>query len=161
MKKIYYIQFIVAVAGVLSFVSGCGEKLPAGMPKPVPCTIVVTQEGQPLADAVVSLEPTDDGKWGAIGKTDESGKAIVFTMDRYQGAVPGKYRVAVNKSETEKPTGQVTSSADKSTSLAGYDLVEEKYRSKVTSPLEIEVVKGTLEYPVDAGKAVRIKMPVR
>lgn len=159
-----FFQIAVAFSVLTLFLSGCGEKLPKGMPKPVPCEIVVTQEGKPLAEAIIGLSPADDAKWDAVGKTDAAGKAVVFTMDKYQGAVPGKYKVTVTKTEIDAPKSQGLSSDEtigKNTSLGGYDLVEGKYGNVMTTPLEIEVVKGTVEYPVDAGKVVRIRQPER
>jgi hypothetical protein len=155
---------IVLLLGVTTMlIAGCGEKLPDGMPKPVPCEIIVTQDGTPLEGALVSLQPSGDGKWSSVGKTNATGKAAVFTLDRYKGAVPGKYKVVVSKTETESrgPVSSDDVAAGRSTSLASFDLVEEKYGNPITTPLEIEVVKGTVGYPVDAGKAVRNKLPER
>jgi hypothetical protein len=160
----YNSKFAFLLGVIAMLIAGCGEKLPDGMPKPVPCEIIVTQEGAPLEGALVSLQPSDEGKWSAVGKTDATGKAIVFTMDRYRGAVPGQYKVLVTKTETEQSRGPVSSddvAAGRSTSLASFDLVEEQYGNPITTPLEIEVAKGTVTYPVDAGKAVRNKLPER
>ena len=163
MKLLRNVQIGLALCVLIFLQTGCGEKLPDGMPKPVPCEILVTQEGNPLENALVSLQPVGDGKWSAIGNTDATGKAIVFTMDKYKGAVEGKYKVIVSKTETEQSKGPVSSNdaARRSTSLGGFYLVDEKYGNPITTPLEIDVVKGTIEYSVDAGKVVRIKMPVR
>ena len=163
MKLIRDFSIAFAFSVVLLHLAGCGEKLPDGMPKPVPCEIIVSQEGKPLENAIVSLQPSEGGKWSAIGNTDATGKAIVFTMDKYKGAVAGKYKVLVSKTETEKSKGPVSSdeAMGRSTSLNGFYLVEESYGNPMTTPIEIEVVKGTVEYPVDAGKAVRIRMPER
>lgn len=163
MKLTYDLKFVFVLCSMMLFVAGCGEKLPAGMPKPVPCEVIVTQEDKPLENALVSLQPSDGKQWSAVGNTDATGKAIVFTTDRYKGAVPGKYKVLVSKTETEQSKGPVSSdeAAGRNTSLGGYYLVEEKYGNPITTPIEIEVVKGTTEYPVDAGKAIRIKMPER
>ena len=163
MKMTFNSKYVLALNVVILMAVGCGEKLPAGMPKPVPCEILVTQEGKPLENALVALQPSDNGTWSAVGNTDATGKAIVFTMDRYKGAVPGKYKVLVSKTEMDQSKGPVSSdeAATRSTSLGGYYLVDEKYGNPITSPLDIEVVKGTVEYTVDAGTAVKIRMPER
>ena len=154
------LQTLLMLTAVALPLIGCGgEKLPPGMPPPVPCEIVVTQEGQPLAGAVVRLQPIDNSDWSAVGRTDESGKLTVYTADRFKGAVPGKYKVIVSKTETEK--GKAVSSAEaegRDTSPASYYLVGEQYQSASKTPLEIEVSKGTPTHTVDVGKAVRIKI---
>jgi len=138
--------FLVLTAMVVPLI-GCGEKLPPGMPSPVPCEITVTQEDQPLAGAVVKLQPTDNSSWTAMGRTDASGKVIIYTKDEYKGAVPGKYKVIVTKAEIGTD--------------ASFYLVDQQYGSASTTPLEIDVVKGKATYTVDVGKAVRIKVDDR
>ena len=142
--------------------TGCGEKLPDGMPTPVPCEIVVMQESTPLVGAVVRLHSESDSRWTAMGRTDESGKAVIYTLDRYKGAVPGKYKVLVTKTETDKPaeTGSSQSSegTQATTTLASYNVVEERFGAAATTTLEIEVAKGTPSHTLDVGRAVRLKI---
>jgi len=129
--------------------TGCGEKLPPGMPPLVPCEIIVMQEDKPLEGAVVRLQPTDNSSsWTAMGRTDSSGKMTVYTMDKYKGAVPGKYKVIVAKTESEAAAGQPVSS---------FYVVDQQYGSASTTPIEIDVAKGTATHTVDVGTAVRIK----
>jgi len=160
MKTIHHLSALFILTALLLPFTGCGEQYPDGMPPPVPCEIIVLQEGSPLGGAVVRLHPMDDNTWNAVGRTDTSGKAILYTDDRFRGTVPGKYKVIVSKTETEEP-GQVLSSEEaqgRDTSLASFYLVEEQYGMASTTPLEIEVVRGTPTHTVDVGEAVRVKI---
>ena len=166
MHTIRNLQIFLVWGTVVLLLTGCGEKLPPGMPSPVPCEVIVTQEGKPLEGAVVRLHSLDDSNsaWTAVGRTDTSGKVTIYTLDQYKGAVPGKYKVIVSKTETEEPTGPAVSSEEalrRDTSLASFYLVEEKYGMASTTTLEIEAVKGTSTHTVDVGKAVRIKIDER
>lgn len=154
------LQTLFILTAVALTLIGCGGvKLPPGMPPPVPCEIVVTQEGQPLEGAVVRLQPVDNSDWSAVGRTDESGKLTIYTADKFKGAVPGKYKVIVSKIETEKGKGVSSADAEgRDTSSASYHLVDGQYRSASKTPLEIEVAKGTPTHTVDVGKAVRNKV---
>ena len=134
--------FFVLTAMVL-FLTGCGEKLPSDIPALVPCEIVVIQDGKPLEGAVVRLQPTGNSEWTAMGRTDASGKMSVFTRDKYKGAVPGKYKVIVAKTVVE--------------SGAGFYLVDQQFGTAASTPLEIDVAKGTPTHTVDVGEAVRIE----
>jgi hypothetical protein len=64
----------------------------------VPVSGTVTLDGQPLADAQVSLIPEtrQDGYPGAAAKTDSAGKFTLISGNQ-QGAMPGKYKVIVSK----------------------------------------------------------------
>jgi len=160
---------ILLILGTMSLsLVGCGERLPPGMPRPVPCKIFVTQGGKPLESAVVRLAPIDGNTWDAVGRTDTSGKATVYTMDRYKGAVPGKYKVVVRKTEQNDP-GKVLSSEEfqrlqalgRDMSVASFNLVEPQFGDLEQTSLEIEVAKGTPDHTLDVGKAVRIKITMQ
>jgi hypothetical protein len=64
-------------------------------------------------------------------------------MEKYKGAVPEKHKVMVSKTVIEAATG--------------FYLVDQQYASVSTTPLEIDVAKGTATHTVDVGKAVRIQ----
>lgn len=139
---------------------GCtGQKRPEGMPALVPCSIKVTQEGTSLADATVSITPIGgDAKWTADGRTDSSGLAKMYTWSLHEGVVPGKFKVVVGKVETETLPPQSSDDPTPSKTPDSFNLVEEQYGELGTTTLEIEVAKGTKEYTVDVGKAVRNKI---
>lgn len=134
--------------------TGCFEKRPDGMPDLVPCTISVIQQGARLADANVALYPLDESKWTASGGSDASGNAEIHTWGTYRGVPVGKYKVTVTKVDVEKVETRPSGSG-RGKSPNSYHLVDLKLGEKDTTPLEIEVVKGTKRYSVDAGAPVR------
>jgi len=166
MKITCHLPIFLVLTAVALPLTGCGGKqLPPGMPPPVPCEIIVIQEDKPLEGAVVRLHPVDDSNssWTAMGRTDASGKAVIYTLDQYKGAVPGKYKVIVSKTETEDPGPPVPSAEaqGRGRPLGSFYLVEEQYGTASTTTLEIEVAKGTPTHTVDVGKAVRIRIDNR
>ncbi|MDR0610140.1 MAG: Ig-like domain-containing protein [Planctomycetaceae bacterium] len=88
------------------FLSGCGNKRvpPEGMPTLYRCLIRITQNDQPLADAVVALHSTSENfLWTINGRTDENGQAEIFTHGYFRGAPSGDFKVTVDKLETVVP----------------------------------------------------------
>ena len=140
--------------------TGCGgEPLPEGLPSLVPCQVKVTQGAEPLTEASVTLIPVSGDKWSGTGRTDASGVAVIYTWDKHKGAPLGKYKVIVSKTESDKVQA-VSSDNPAPPPIKSYNLVEDVYQGDAT-PLAIEVVKGTKEYAVDAGKKVRNEIPAR
>jgi len=150
---------------------GCSNR-PSGMPALYPCKITVTQDGTPLADAsvvLVNISDTEKGQaWAPMGKTDSSGVAVMRTNAQYNGAAAGKYRIIVEKTETEPsklgppPAADSTeyeawSEKSANENLAQFALVEAVYSSSKT-PHEIDIEKGANDKTIDVGKAVRVKM---
>ncbi|MGL4943233.1 MAG: hypothetical protein ACRC46_08575 [Thermoguttaceae bacterium] len=152
---------LLALSLVLAF--GCGPKLPDGMPPIFPCVVVLTQDGKPLTDANVVLHPADNSNWNGVGSTDASGRARIFTSDKYEGAIAGKFKVTIRKIETEmpKPVSSSVAAVTPPAAVKSYSLVDTKLGDKDTTSLEIEVKKGTKDYPLDAGKAARELVPDR
>lgn len=88
---------------------GCGS----GRPKTVPVTGVVTLDGKPIEGANVTFYPdtgeagsqggqqkkTDAASRPATGTTDKDGKFTLKTFEPGDGALPGKYKVAIIKKE--------------------------------------------------------------
>ncbi|MDR2438194.1 MAG: carboxypeptidase-like regulatory domain-containing protein [Planctomycetaceae bacterium] len=155
-----YIYFLPIMILFATFCSGCGGvKTPDGMPKLFPCEVVVTQEGQPLTGATITVQSADS-PWNATGGTDTNGKAVLFTQGKYSGVPAGKYKVIVNKTVTEKEPS--TFEGKPATKEVVYYLVEEKYQELQTSPLEIEITSGgESSFQLDAGKAVKNRIPER
>jgi len=134
------------------------------MPPPVPTEITVMQGGNPLGGAVVRLQPVDDSPWTAMGRTDASGRAIVYTMDRFRGAVPGRHKVTVSKTEMDAPPPPRPSGETEGLALpspASFNLVDAQFMSAATTTLEIEAVRGTPTHTVDVGQAVRVRIEDR
>jgi len=148
---------------------GCSDR-PADMPPLFPCNITVTQDGVALEGASVRMVNSDSAvgnAWTPSGTTDAGGVARMMTNAQYAGAAAGKYRITVEKFETEpsklgpqppvdSPEYEAWSHRSASETLTQYALVEAIYSSSQT-PHEIEVTKGANDVTIDVGKAVRIK----
>ncbi|MDR3234677.1 MAG: hypothetical protein LBT46_13630 [Planctomycetaceae bacterium] len=149
---------------------GCGQKLPDGMPKLYPVTITIIQDGKPLAGASVALAPknvTAGQRYTAGAVTNTSGQAVIQTLSKYRGAVPGEYQITVLKTEFEvtpldAAERGVPKGMDKDNpslpkeSIEGYYTVDMKYGTVSTSPESITVEQKTNRKTSDVGKAVRL-----
>jgi hypothetical protein len=155
------IRFSVLFIIVLCF-SGCGgQTRPDGMPPLVPCSVLVTQEGVPLSEANVTFIPEDGSRWSAAGTTNADGIAVLYTLSRYKGVVVGDYKTVVSKTKTIPGTVASSASYERSEPDKSFLLVEKQYDDPSVTPLRIQVVKGTRDYKVDLGKAVKIRLPER
>ena len=98
----FRLSFVLSLI-ILLCLSGCGgASRPADLPKLYPASITVTQEGKPLAGAMVMLYSTADNfKWSVAGITNSSDTAELKTHGQFPGALLGEYKVTVNK--TERP----------------------------------------------------------
>ena len=162
---------LAGAALMLLSVGGCGDSRPEGMPELYPTTVTITQEGEPLADATVSLYPENSelARWPVGGKTDENGEAVMTTFAKYPGAPAGTFKVAVNKTVTEgdpvpeHPGRDATPEeiaaydrAMKTGSFEAYRVVAEEYRTAGTTPLTVEVeAGGENNFTKDVGPAVK------
>jgi hypothetical protein len=162
--------FIVVIPFL--FLGGCGGvKLPDGMPKPYPVTITVIQEGKALEKVSVLLVSDDVtlGQWTAGGESDASGNAIIQTLGKYSGVVPGKYKVVLRKREVHARHQNIP---DPKVDRDGYekairqypiqpkdtwDLIDPQYSDQATTPAMIEVQKKRNNMTIEVGAAVKIK----
>jgi len=128
-------RLVAAIA--LAALLGCGQK----GPRLVPVTGTVTLDGQPVADAGVLFMPVEGGP-PASGTTDQQGRFRLRTVNR-EGAVAGKHRVAVTKSET---TGVGDFGAVGPEGIKVIWHVPEKYSRPQTSGLEATVDDGGGEF---------------
>lgn len=84
---------------------GCGagdDAFKKARPKTVNASGLITYNGKPLDFAIIVLAPEAQGGVAAMCRSDADGK---FSLDSYPpdlGAVPGKYRVSVKKTEPAK-----------------------------------------------------------
>jgi len=164
----------VLVLGVLVMgVSGCGEQLPPGLPELHPTTITITQGGENLADATVSLFPEDTAlsRWPAGGVTDQNGKATLKTYGKYSGAPAGKFKVMVSKTVSEgdpipDPPDQNASAEEraaydraiKTGSYEVFQVVAEEFRTADKTSLTVEIAAGgSNDFTLDIGEAVKEK----
>ena len=90
---------------VIGLITGCDEKHPEGMPDLVHCEITVTDGGEPLADAILSLAPVQ-GEWSSGGQTDGNGVVVIQTRG-FDGVAVGIYKVSVAKrADSDGPTDE-------------------------------------------------------
>ena len=155
--------FVVCI--LLPF-SGCnsGPALPSNLPKLTSCALTFTQEGQPLGDAMVTLNPTDGSKWYPSGITDEKGTVELYTNGKYKGAPKGKYKIVVKKVYTEPSKlgipveegapgyeeWQQKASKEKRNS---WSVVEKTFTDANTTTLEVDIPAATTTF--DLGKAAK------
>ena len=157
-KKIIITLILIAVS-----MTGCGRDTsrPADLPPLFPCTITITQDGNPLSGATVDLEPADGANtnYRASAITDESGRAVLTTYG-YKGAPAGRYKVTVRKTLIEN-VGEVTNEYGEVVGSSGleYRTVERMYSDAKTTPHEIEVTTGrdTTHATFDVGKPIKEK----
>jgi hypothetical protein len=77
---------------------GCGDS--SGLPRRYAVSGTVTYKGEPLVKGTISFVPVDaNGR--AAGGTISKGQYSLTTQDADDGALPGKYKVAVVSNETD------------------------------------------------------------
>ena len=142
---------------VFLLVSGCNKpNQPDGLPPLYPCSILVTQGGKPLEKAQVMLIQQDNTgtRWVVGGITGTNGEVHVATYGQYPGAPLGEYKVTVTKNEqvmVAPPSAMGPGRFDT------YTLVEREFTQEDTTPMTLQVVKGTKKYQIDVGEPVRVK----
>ena len=99
------VAIAVLAATCLGFL-GCGDGS-----KLVSVSGVVTVDGKPYKNAIVSFQPVATGGalnagMGSTGLTDENGKFTLTTMDGKNGAVVGPHKVRI-QTKRDDPTAYV------------------------------------------------------
>lgn len=82
--------FFIAGVGLLTL--GCAD---SNLPPMGRVEGVVSLDGQPLPNAIVTLQ-SDDGQRGARGTSDENGEYRLGTFKVGDGAIAGTHKIAVN-----------------------------------------------------------------
>lgn len=130
---------------VLVLFAGCGQKT-AG-PKTYPVTGAVTLKGEPVAGATVTFHGAD-GKSTAVGTTDAKGQYTLTAGPAGQGALAGKYQVAIVKYKAAEPApaakgGEyVPPDPNQPPPPAPENLLPAKYADPKTSALTADVQPG-------------------
>lgn len=83
--------------GFVGLIAGC---VADNLPRTVPAEGIVTLDGVPVADATV-LFITETGNNSASGVSNKDGKFELRVFEEKKGAVPGAYKVTVNKTIVE------------------------------------------------------------
>jgi len=152
-KKLFFLCLLS-----LGILTGCGPKLPDGMPKLYPVTITVTQDGTPLEDANIILSGVGD--WVSTGSTDSQGIAKLYTQGRYLGVPEGTLKVTVTKVGTEgEPPPPNPFDAESARVFQEYQqsgkvyrqfhVIPANYRHETTTPLTVEVKQGVKNVTVN------------
>jgi hypothetical protein len=148
-NSLRFLIFIPAVAA-----PGCGDE--SGLPQRYHVSGTVSYNGKPLEMGTIQFTP--DGPGGrAAGGTITGGAYSLTTQDPGDGAIPGKYKVAVVARTSDaskvdlKIKGATTTEAKKAIAVvfpqkvaaraaaAGKSLIPAKYSSPETSGLSLEV----------------------
>lgn len=174
-NRFFAFLLIFLVAG-----SGCGTKLPPGMPKLYPTDIRVQYQGdKPCPDAVVTFFPEEEnasiGTWVFVTQTDDQGKASMVAQGKYPGMPAGKFKVTIARFVTEgqpmppepDPRASVEErkeyqrKVNEARKSVRYATVEEIRTDRDKTPVRhIEVKPGKNLLTIDAGKEVRIPKPL-
>ncbi len=153
-RTVKYCSFagLVLTAVALAMVTGCSRG--DGRPKTYPVTGTVTLNGTPVDGATVVFvpkspaQPGAQGPQAATGTTDASGKYVLGTFARGDGAIPGEYLVRVFKYPAPPPpTGGSGSSEEEyvppeesaAPAPPPKNLLPEKYANENTSGLSFTV----------------------
>jgi hypothetical protein len=164
--KIWLFILPILISFSVLLLSGCGggRVPPEGLPKLYPCSILVTQEGEPLVGATVSLHSTSEKfQWTINGRTDESGKAEIMTHGYFKGVPAGNFKVTVDKLETVVPPlpevmptkeSELTKLFNKiEEETKEYQLVDIRYTQAESTPLSITVSNKMENISFDVGSA--------
>jgi hypothetical protein len=158
-----------AFLGALA-VLGCADS--SGLPPRSRVSGTVTYNGKPLERGTISFVPAD-AKGRAAGGSVVDGRFSLTTQDPNDGALPGKYRVAIQAKEAgdlskvdlkikTRRDGRVTEDEKKAmlalypqkaaakAAVATKSLIPSKYGSAETSGLTYEVKAGSnqAEFPL-------------
>jgi len=133
---------------------GGGDAFKAARPKTVSATGAIVYNGQPLDFALIVLSPEGTGGTAAMCRSDADGN---FSLDAFppdRGAVPGKYRVSVTK--TEAPTVAVYDEGSHDAPMPKTDngpksLIPPAFGDLNTSGLTIEI-------PADGSDALKLEL---
>lgn len=90
--------FTGVLAGACAAMVGCGAQ--PGAAGAIKVAGTVTFEGKPVEGASVIFSPEGNDR-SASGMTDAGGRFQLTTLKPGDGALPGKYKVAVSKVEVE------------------------------------------------------------
>ncbi len=119
---------------------GCGGSVDVNRPKRSPVSGVVTYKQQPVEGATVIFIPVGSTP-GAAARTDASGRFQLQTFDPNDGAVPGDYRVTVQKVEITT-TGTAKTDDEELPPGEQRSLIPEKYGVANLSGLTATVADG-------------------
>jgi 5-hydroxyisourate hydrolase-like protein (transthyretin family) len=157
------------------FFTGC-DNLPKDFPKLYPVTLIITQEGTPLADADILLYSVDNpqARWLISGKTDQNGQVelgtFATTQIRKKGVPEGPFKVTVYKSIADKTPelsdmpsdAEMKAWRNKMIQLKPmwHHFIEKQYTEPNSTPLQITIETKSNKFSLDVGKKVDWTTPI-
>ena len=130
---------LALVAGVLSFVAGCGSGV-RPIDGSVPVSGTVTFNGQPLEQGMVRFAPESGGKAQPATGQIKNGKFTMLTTASSPGVMVGKYKVSIISNKPFAPPAlKPGTPPDPKAKFEPESLVPTKYNDIKTSGLEADV----------------------
>jgi hypothetical protein len=130
------LSFVTLSCSAMVLAAGCGVSH-------TPVSGMVTVDGQPHGDLVISFMPVEGGGLTAVGTADDEGKFQMGTEKPKNGVKPGKYKVTVS------------AGPDKAAVAAGHP--SEAFNKK--APPATGKVDATKEYSKLQKESVKIRKP--
>ena len=144
-------------AALLLLVAGCNARF-----KTVEVKGTVLLDGQPLTGATVLFMPEDSKGRAASGLTNREGSFLLTTYKEKDGALPGKYRVLITKTEAiAAPPAKLKPGDEKSVTEHYRDLRSRKNRKSNVPPLYGSEDTSPLECTVPPGKKVVFELSTK
>lgn len=133
----------------VALIIGCGGGSSGPQFSLVPVTGIVTANGQPVANAVVSFAPYEgDIVRSAYGVTDDSGKYALQYEGR-DGCPPGKYRVTVSKFAMPDGSPFPRGMPPEEQTAEGIEHVSKEFSDAEQTKLYTEVTNETKDIPFE------------
>jgi hypothetical protein len=133
--------------------SACSDGGPKNRRPTKKVTVIVTQKGTPVEGATVTFINQEGEPAIAYGKTDAQGKAAMKTYVEGDGAVLGKHKVLIEKSESVGGAPNVDQNSKEYNPNAPPAQIKyhlpQKYSNPATSGLTAEVKDGPNELSFD------------
>ncbi|MEW4489604.1 hypothetical protein AB1L42_16095 [Thalassoglobus sp. JC818] len=138
-----------ATAGILLLalsLTGCGK---SDLPDIGRVSGTVTQDGKPVADAVLTFQP--EGARPSYARTDEDGYYEVEYTKGVLGATIGNHRVSISKLQSSGEQGGYGAGASKETLPAKYNL-------RTTLSYDVKPGKNKADFNLDSeGEVIQVR----
>ena len=123
---------------------GCG-----GGSKTSSVTGRVTYKGKPVPKANVSFTPVEGATRAATGLTDDNGNFTLGTFSTSDGALPGKYRIAISAYGPDRAPKPGEGSGMPGEKVPGDPIIPPKFFAPDSSGLTHEVKRGSNHVDLD------------
>jgi len=142
---------LIAISFMAAIAIGCGG---GGVSGTIPVSGKVTYKGQPVAGAIVTFNAEGAEGRTAVAVSGADGTYKLRTLES-DGAMPGKYKVTVIKTEAAESATLSMEDAAKQAgkpAAAAKELLPPKYANGAETPLQFEVKSGaanTFDLPLE------------